>query len=108
MKKKVAPKKITVAKGVKVKRGAEEKMRAKKGSSNAGKYKNVAPKEFAGAAGGASKYSFPIPDIRHARNALARSHYAPDPEALKAHIYREYPELKKRKEKREGKEKKNK
>ena len=102
MKKKVE-KKVTVAKGVKVKRGAEEKMRAKKGSSNAGKYKNVAPKEFAGAAGGASKYSFPIPDIAHARNALARAHFAPNPEALKAKVYRKYPELKKRKEKREGK-----
>ena len=102
MKKKVE-KKVTVAKGVKVKRGAEEKMREKKGSSNAGKYKNVAPKEFAGAAGGASKYSFPIPDIAHARNALARAHLAPNPEALKAKVYRKYPELKKRKEKREGK-----
>ena len=102
MKKKVE-KKVTVAKGVKVKRGDEEKMREKKGSSNAGKYKNVAPKEFAGAAGGASKYSFPIPDIAHARNALARAHFAPNPEALKAKVYRKYPELKKRKEKREGK-----
>ena len=49
--KKTAEKKITVAKGVKVKHGAEEKMRAKKGSSSAGKYKNVKPKDFAGAAG---------------------------------------------------------
>jgi len=32
---------IAVAKGVKVKRGTEEKMREKKGSSSAGKYKNV-------------------------------------------------------------------
>jgi hypothetical protein len=96
-------KEITVAKGVKVKRGVEEKMREKKGSSNAGKYKSVAPKEFAGAAGGASKYSFPIHDLAHARNALARAHFAPDPAALKARVYRKYPELKKRKEKREGK-----
>lgn len=105
MKKKVE-KKVTVAKGVKVKHGAEEKMREKKGSSNAGKYKNVSPKEFAGAAGGASKYSFPIPDIAHARNALARAHFAPNPEALKAKVYRKYPELKKRKEAREGKKEK--
>ncbi len=102
MKKKLE-KKVTVAKGVKVKRGTEEKMREKKGSSNAGKYKNVSPKEFAGAAGGASKYSFPINDIRHARAALSRAHFAPDPEALKAKVYRKFPELKKRKEKREGK-----
>lgn len=102
--KKKQSKKITVAKGVKVKRGVEEKMRKKPGSSSAGKYKHVAPKDFAGAAGGASKYSFPIHDIAHARNALARAHFAPNPEGLKAKIYRMYPELKKRKLKREGKE----
>lgn len=94
MKKKV--KKITVAKGVKVARGKEEKMRSKKGSSSAGKYKTVAPKEFAGSAGGASKYSFPINSIARARNALARAHYAPNPEGVKAKVYKKYPELKKR------------
>jgi len=96
-------KKITVAKGVKVKRGVEEKMREKPGSSSAGKYKNVKPKDFAGKAGGASKYSFPINDLAHARNALARSHLAPDPEGIKRAVYRKFPELKKRKMKREGK-----
>jgi len=96
-------KKITLARGVKVKRGVEEKMREKKGSSSAGKYKHVAPKDFAGKAGGASKYSFPINDIAHARNALARAHFAPNPSALKAAVYRKYPELKKRKLAREGK-----
>ena len=78
------PKKVTVAKGVKVARGVESKMREKPGSSSAGKYKNVSPKEFAGKAGGASEYSFPIPDLAHARNALARAHFAPNPEGIKA------------------------
>jgi hypothetical protein len=96
-------KKITVAKGVKVPRGTEEKMRSKKGSSNAGKYKKVAPKDFAGAKGGASKFSFPINDIAHARNALARAHFAPNPEGIKAAVYRKFPELKKRKVEREKK-----
>jgi hypothetical protein len=94
---------ITVARGVKVKRGAEEKMRSKKGSSSAGKYKDVSPKKFAGAAGGASKYSFPIPDLAHARNALARAHFAPNPEGIKAKVYRMYPQLKKRAAARKGK-----
>lgn len=89
-------KKITVAKGVKVSRGKEEKMRSKKGSSNAGKYKNVKTKDFAGSSGGASKYSFPIPDLAHARNALARAHFAPNPAGIKAKVYRMYPQLKKR------------
>jgi len=98
----MAKEKITVAKGVKVKRGEEEKMRAKKGSGSAGKYKDVSPKEFAGASGGASKFSYPIDTLARARNALARAHFAPDPEGIKRKVYRMYPELKKRKEKRDA------
>jgi hypothetical protein len=97
-------KKVTVAKGVKVKRGAEEKMRSTKGSSNAGKYKHVSPKDFAGASGGSSKYSFPIDNIKRARNALARSHFAKNPAGIRTAVYERYPELRKRKLKREGKD----
>jgi hypothetical protein len=96
-------KKVRLAKGVLAARGVESKMRKKKGSSSSGKYKNVAPKNFAGASGGASKYSFPIPDLAHARNALARAHFAPNPEGIKAKVYRMYPELKKRALKRRKK-----
>lgn len=99
----MAKKKITVAKGVKVARGKEEKMRSKKGSSSAGKYKNVKPKDFAGKSGGASEYSYPIPDLAHARNALARAHFAPNPAGIRAKVYKMYPELKKRHEKRSKK-----
>ena len=94
---------ITVAKGVKVKRGVEEKMREGKGSSSAGKYKHVSPKSFVGKAGGASKYSFPVDTIARARNALARSHYAANPEGIRAAVYKKYPELKKRHEELMGK-----
>jgi len=94
---------VTVAKGVKVKKGVEEKMREKKGSSNTGKYKTVSPKKFAGAAGGSSKFSFPINTLARARNALARAHFAPDPEGIRRKVYSMYPELKKRNEAREGK-----
>lgn len=88
--------KITVAKGVKVARGTEQKMRKGKGSGSAGKYKTVSPKEFAGKSGGASKFSFPINSIKRARNALARAHFAPNPEGIKSAVYRKFPELKKR------------
>ena len=94
--KKPVKKKVTIAKGVKVARGVESKLRSKKGSSNAGKYKTVAPKEFAGKSGGASKVSFPINTIKRARNALARAHFAPNPAGIKAAVYKKYPELKKR------------
>jgi hypothetical protein len=89
-------KKTKVAAGVSLPRGKMSKIRKKKGSGSAGKYKNIKPTKFAGAAGGASKYSFPIQDIAHARNALARSHNAPNPAGIKAKVYRQYPELKKR------------
>lgn len=89
-------KKITVAKGVKVGRGVEEKMRKGKGSGSAGKYKTVSPKEFAGSSGGSSKFSFPINTLKRARNALSRAHFAPNPAGIKAKVYAKYPELKKR------------
>lgn len=87
-------KKVTVAAGVKVKHGQEERMRKKKGSSSAGKYKTVKPSEFAGAAGGASKYSFPINTLARARNALARAHYAANPEGIRRKVWKKYPQLK--------------
>lgn len=100
MAKKPAPKKtVTVAKGVKVKRGKEEKMREKPGSSNAGKYKNVSPSDFAGAAGGASKYSFPINTLARARNALSRAHNAPNPAGIRKAVLKKYPSLRKDKKK---------
>lgn len=94
--KKYSPKakKITVAKGVKVTRGTEEKMRKGKGSGSAGKYKNVARGDFVGSAGGASKFSYPVDTLARARNALARAHFAPNPEGIKRAVYRKYPELK--------------
>jgi hypothetical protein len=92
-------KKVTVAKGVKVSRGKEEKERSKPGGSNSGKYKNVSPKSFAGASGGTSKYSFPIDTLARARNALARAHFAPDPSGIRRKVYAKYPQLKKNKEK---------
>jgi hypothetical protein len=89
-------KKIKVAKGVSVKRGEESKMRHKKGSGSVGKYKDVAPSEFAGASGGSSKYSFPINTIKRARNALARAHYAPNPEGIRAKVMKKWPQLRKK------------
>ena len=97
-KKRSSPKKtIKVAKGVKVKRGKLEKMQKKAGSSNAGEYKNVSPKKFAGASGGASKYSYPINTLKRARAALAYAHNAPNPEGIRRAVYKKYPELKKSK-----------
>jgi len=88
-------KKIRVAKGVSEPRGTLSKIRTKKGSSSAGKYKNVSPKAFAGKSGGASSFSFPINTLARARNALARAHFAPNPTGIRAAVWRKYPQLKK-------------
>lgn len=88
-------KKVAVAKGVKIAKKKLSKIRKKAGSSNAGKYKNVSPKAFAGGAGGASKYSYPIPDLSHAKSALKLAHNAPSPEGIKRKVYARYPQLKK-------------
>ncbi len=97
-------KKVTIAKGMKVNPGQESKMKKKPGGSNVGKYKKVKKKDFAGPAGGSPQGSFPIPDLAHTRNALARAHFAPNPEGIKNKVYRMYPQLKKRHEERHGKE----
>jgi len=90
-------KKVTVAKGVKVSKGEESKMRKKAGSSNAGKYKTVSKGEFAGASGGASKYSYPINTVKRAKAALSYAHNAPNPEGIRKKVHAKYPKLGKNK-----------
>ena len=90
-------KKVTVARGVKVPRGAETKMKKKPGSSNAGEYKNVKPSEFAGGSGGSSKYSYPINTLSRAKSALKLAHNAPNPAGIKRAVYKKYPELEEKK-----------
>ncbi len=96
-------KKVEIGKGMKVPKKKATKMREKPGGSNVGKYKNVSKKEFAGTAGGAPKGSYPINTKKRAKAALAYSRNAPNPEGIKKKVYSKYPELKKSKEKREGK-----
>ncbi len=47
-------------------------------------------------AGKAAGGSYPIPDISHARNALARASGKPVEGQVKAKVYKKYPGLKKR------------
>jgi len=89
-KKRAAPrvKMVTVAKGVKVPRGKESKLRKKPGSSNAGKYKKVSKTEFCGESGGSSKFSYPVSSAKRCRAALAYAHNAPKPSGIKACVKR--------------------
>lgn len=87
-----------IAKGKSLPRGKVSEMRKKPGMSSLGKWKNVSKKNFAGPEG-----TFPIMDMAHARNALARAHYAKNPEEIKRKVYAKYPGLKKRAAERKGK-----
>lgn len=89
--------KITVAIGRKVPKTRVKRMRRKAGSSNAGKYPSVAPKDFAGKAGGASPYSFPINTLNRAKSALKLAHNAPNPAGIKKRVMAKYPSLTKKK-----------
>ena len=73
------------------------KIREKMGESNAGKYKTKGP--YAG-----PDKTFPINTVARARNALSRAHFSPNPDKIRANVYRHWPKLKKRKEEREGEE----
>jgi len=92
-------KKVKVAKGVNVERGTVTRARKKPGSSNTGKYKNVSPKDFAGASGGADKYSYPINTRARAKAALSYAHNAPNPSGIRKAVARKYPGLGKKKAK---------
>lgn len=46
--------------------------------------------------GGAVSGSYPIPDLAHARNALARSSGKPVAAQVRRKVYAKYPQLKKR------------
>jgi hypothetical protein len=75
--------------------GKLSKIREKKGESNAYKYVGTkAGKAYAG-----PDKTFPIGDKAHARNALARAHFAKNPKQIKAKVHAKYPELGKKKEK---------
>lgn len=82
-----------VVKGKSLSRGELSKVRKRRGSSNAGKYKNVKPSDFAGSQGGASEFSFPINNKKRARAALSRAHFAPNPAGIKRAVYKKYPSL---------------
>ncbi|MBS0654121.1 MAG: hypothetical protein JSR39_11425 [Verrucomicrobia bacterium] len=77
----------------KLPKGKLSEIRAKPGQSNAYKHKGAGP--FAG-----PNHSYPIPDVAHGRNALARAHFASNPESIKRKVYAKYPELKKHHEER--------
>lgn len=96
VKKKPAPKKVTVAKGVKESRKKVAKARKKPGGSNVGEYGSVSKGSFAGPSGGAPAGSYPINTLARAKSALKLAHNAPNPAGIRRAVYKKYPDLKKK------------
>lgn len=88
-----AARKVTIAKGVKVKRGVESKLNKKPGGSNVGSYKSVSKASFCGPAGGAPEGSYPVNTKKRARAALAYARNAPNPEGIKRCVRKKFPEM---------------
>lgn len=76
-----------------------KKAHEKPGGSNVGKKKFASGAKrtgpYIGPSGGSPKGSYPIPTREKAISALKLAHHAPNPEGIKAAVYRKYPELKK-------------
>ena len=61
-------------------------IREKPGMSNAGKYKNVKPKDFAGPNG-----TYPINTLKRAKSALKLAHFAAKPGNIVKNVLKKYP-----------------
>lgn len=96
-------KSVKIGKGINVAHGKEKQMKKKAGGSNVGKYKSVSKENFAGTAGGAPAGSYPMNTLKRAKAALAYARNAPNPGGIKKAVYKKYPALKKRHDKRVGK-----
>ncbi len=88
----MAKKKVTIGKGMSMSKKELAKTRKEPGKSNAGKYKNVAKSDFAGADG-----TYPIDTKKRAKSALKLAHNSPNAGKIKAKVYSKYPGLKKKK-----------
>ena len=90
-------KRVKIGKGMSLKRGQEEKLSKKPGSSNIGEYKKVSKGDFAGESGGAAPGTYPINTRKRAIAALAYAHNAPNPAGIRKRVHAKYPGLGKKK-----------
>ena len=88
---------VKIGKGLTLKRGQEEKLSKRPGSSNIGKYKNVSKGDFAGPSGGAAPGTYPINTRKRAIAALAYARNAPNPAGIRKRVHEKYPSLDKKK-----------
>ncbi len=93
-------KKVKIAKGMKIPRGKQSKLKKKPGGSNVGEYKEVSKGSFCGPSGGAPKGSYPVNTRKRAIAAKSYSRNAPNPAGIKACVNRKWPSLSKKAKKK--------
>lgn len=81
-------KRVKIEKGMSLKRGEEEKLSKKRGSSNIGKYKGVAKGKFCGSSGGAAPGTYPVDTKKRCSAALSYAHNAPNPSGIRKCVAR--------------------
>ncbi len=79
---------VKIGKGLSIKRGQEEKLSKKPGSSNVGTYKKVEKGDFCGPSGGAAAGTYPVNSKKRCRAALSYAHNAPNPDGIRACVKR--------------------
>lgn len=79
---------IKIGKGLFIKRGKEEILSKKPGSSNIGKYKDVGKGEFCGPSGGAAPGTYPVNTKKRRTAALAYARNAPNPKGIRSCVKR--------------------
>lgn len=79
---------VKIGRGLSLKRGEEEKLSKKPGSSNVGKYKKVSKGDFCGPSGGAAKGTYPVNTKKRCSAALSYARNAPSPSGIRACVKR--------------------
>lgn len=79
---------VKIGKKMSIKRGEEEKLSKKAGSSNIGRYKRVGKGDFCGPSGGAAAGTYPVNTKKRRSAALSYAHNAPNPAGIRACVER--------------------
>lgn len=79
---------VRIGKGMSLKRGQEEKLSKRPGSSNVGKYKQVSKGKFCGPSGGAAPGTYPVNTKKRCSAALSYAHNAPNPAGIRSCVQR--------------------
>lgn len=93
---------VKIGKGMSIKRGQQEKLSKKPGSSNIGEYKKVAKGKFCGPSGGAAPGTYPVNTKKRCRAALSYARNAPNPGGIRACVKRKCGETSKSKRSSKG------